>query len=64
MDTDTHRKLFLKAIAVGCHPVWHDGMFGPAWHCGCGDGRHQCDQQCSMITFSSLERKDRRCKSK
>jgi hypothetical protein len=50
-------KIFLLAVQVGCHPFWYDGIFGPAWHCGCDDTRHGCDQQCSMITKNSLMRK-------
>jgi hypothetical protein len=47
-------EIYKLAVEVGCRPFWYDGMFGPAWHCGCVDNRHACDQQCSMITFRSL----------
>jgi len=52
--------LYNKAVEAGCKPFWHDGIFGPAWHCGClnvdGYPPHACDQQCSMITFDSLKK--------
>ena len=48
--------IFIKAVEVGCNPKWYNGIFGWAWHCGCSDFRHACDQQCSMITIESLER--------
>jgi hypothetical protein len=53
MSTD---ELFVKAIEAGCQPIWHDGIFGPAWHCGCDGLEHACDQQCSMITEASIAR--------
>jgi len=48
-----------NAIMAGCTPKWHDGIFGPAWHCTCKGNVHGCDQQCSMITLSSLVANDR-----
>lgn len=48
-------ELFDKAVAAGCQPFWWDGIFGPAWHCGCKDQKHFMDSQCSMITEASLE---------
>ena len=48
-------ELFKKAVAAGCKPFWFNGIFGPAWHCGCEDEAHFCDQQRSMITEKSLE---------
>jgi len=56
MTTNQSLRIHAIAIAVGCKPFWHDGIFGPAWHCGCDDDRHACDQQCSMITEESLLR--------
>lgn len=51
-----NKKIYKKAMSVGCNPLWYDGMFGWAWHCGCEDHKHSCDQQCSMLTMNSLER--------
>jgi hypothetical protein len=51
-----HDNLYRAAIKAGCKPFWHDGICGPAWHCGCVDLAHICDQQCSMITMDSLKR--------
>jgi hypothetical protein len=50
------KRIYDLAIAAGCKPTWHDGMLGWAWHCGCKDGAHYCDQQCSMVTEVSLRR--------
>ena len=51
-----NKEIYRKAISVGCNPLWYDGIFGWAWHCGCKDLRHTCDSQCSMLTMNSLER--------
>lgn len=48
-------KLYKAAVKAGCTPFWYDGIFGWAWHCGCG--LHHSDSQCSMITFASLKRR-------
>lgn len=48
-----HDRIFMLAVAKGCQPFWWDGIFGPAWHCGCDDDAHGCDSQCSMITEKS-----------
>lgn len=53
---NAHDKLYRAAIKAGCKPFWHDGICGPAWHCGCDDLAHACDQQCSMITRGSINR--------
>lgn len=45
--------IYRTAIANGCSPKWHDGIFGWAWHCMCEDLAHACDQQCSMIDSKS-----------
>lgn len=45
-----------RAVLLGCEPEWADGIAGWAWHCTCPDSRHGADQQCSMITSSSLIR--------
>jgi hypothetical protein len=50
-------EIYRRAVENGCKPFWHDGIFGPAWHCGCDDDKHCCDQQCSMITLKSAERR-------
>lgn len=50
---DYNDRVYELAEANGCNPFWYDGMLGWAWHCGCADDRHQCDQQCSMITLES-----------
>jgi uncharacterized protein (DUF433 family) len=47
----------VMAIQNGCEPYWHNGIFGWAYHCGCDDGLHNCDQQCSMIDETSAGRK-------
>jgi len=44
------------ALKAGCHPVWADGIFGWAWHCGCEGNLHGMDQQCSMLRFRELRR--------
>lgn len=47
-------EVFMAACAAGCEPYWYDGIFGPAWHCGCVDLKHALDQQCSMVTLESI----------
>lgn len=49
-------ELFTMALEAGCNPFWADGIFGPAWHCGCEKRLHGFDSQCSMITVDSLRR--------
>ena len=55
--TGKNKEIVEKAFLVGCKPMWYDGMFGWMWHCGCDDHKHACDQQCSILTMESLERK-------
>jgi len=38
----------------GCVPIWGEA-YG-AWCCGCKDGLHFGDQQCSIISMKSAER--------
>jgi len=52
--------LYGRALALGCKPEYSEGMFGPAWRCGCDDNRHGCDQQCSDLTNDSLTREERK----
>ena len=56
MDAAHYVKIYLKSLKVGCNAKWYDGIFGWAWHCGCDDGKHMSDQQCSILTMESLER--------
>jgi hypothetical protein len=49
-------EIFLSAVQAGCQPFWHDGILGPAWHCGCAGNKHGFDRQCSMIPKSSIRR--------
>lgn len=44
--------IFEVATAAGCRPEWHNGMFGPGWHCGCPGNGHGCDTECSAILLS------------
>ena len=37
--------------------MWADSVLGKRWHCGCEDGLHYMDSQCSVITPASLQRK-------
>ena len=53
-DTD-NAELYQEAVSAGCTPKWYDGMFGPAWHCGCPKKDHACDSQCSALTFYSVQ---------
>ena len=46
-----HDKIFQRAVKAGCKPTWYDGILGWAWHCGCEDGAHYIDQQCSALKF-------------
>lgn len=50
--------LALRARGIGCRPIWYDGIYGWAFHCGCSDLKHACDQQCSMITEESISREE------
>lgn len=50
----TDEQIHAAALKAGCRPLWWDGIFGPAWHCGCADLKHAGDSQCSMITEASL----------
>jgi len=50
------QQVYSDAVSNGCTPFWHDGIFGWAWHCGCPDLIHACDQQCSMIDSASSKR--------
>ena len=50
--------VYLTAKSIGCQPVWHDGIYGWAWHCGCEGNPHGIDQQCSVITLASLLRNE------
>jgi hypothetical protein len=52
----TPEKIRALAVENGCQPFWYDGMFGWAWHCGCDDNLHCCDQQCSVIDARSAKR--------
>ena len=45
------------ALNSGCKPVWADGILGRRWHCGCEDGLHCMNVQCSVITPATLQRK-------
>lgn len=54
--TDADEIVAVEAETNGCKPFWHDGIFGWAYHCGCQDGTHYCDQQCSMISVESAKR--------
>ena len=45
------------ALNSGCKPVWADGILGKRWHCGCEDGLHGMNVQCSVITPATLQRK-------
>jgi hypothetical protein len=49
-------KLFILATSNGCRPFFHDGLIGPAWHCGCADQLHAYDGQCSAISQASARR--------
>mgnify|MGYP001610333141 CR=1 FL=1 len=51
------RALYKIAKANGCRPTWYDGIFGWAWHCGCADGTHASDQQCSALNTRSARRR-------
>lgn len=53
---DSNNDIYLKAVDVGCKPIWSDGIVGKAWHCGCDNLAHALDQQCSVITLASLSR--------
>ena len=48
-----HDAIFQLAVANDCQPFWHNGIYGWAWHCGCIDNTHCCDQQCSTISLRS-----------
>ena len=47
-------QIFLKAVELGCNPMWARGMFGQGWHCTCERNEHGMDSQCSLITFKSV----------
>lgn len=55
-DCDYNQLILDKAKALGCDPLWMDGMIGEAWHCDCRDNAHGYDSQCSVITMGSLIR--------
>lgn len=49
--------LWERAVQLGCNPVWRVSIFErEAWHCTCDNNRHGTDQQCSVITWLSVER--------
>ena len=52
----TPDELYLRAVELGCFPIWRNGITGWAWHCNCLRNKHGIDQQCSIITPLSLER--------
>lgn len=56
-ETVNNVDLCTLALYSGCKPVWADGILGKGWHCGCEDGLHYMDSQCSIITPASLQRK-------
>lgn len=55
MDENKNDRIFEAAVAAGCKPIWGDGIFGWAWHCGCRGNLHGCDQQCSDLTLKSIQ---------
>ena len=62
ISDEIHGKIFLEATLNGCSPVWHDGIFGWAWHCDCEDEAHFMDSQCSAISVASARRQSKRRK--
>lgn len=52
---DLHFLTILTAIVNGCEPEWSAGY--DAWVCGCPDGLHYGDQQCSIISVESAQRR-------
>lgn len=46
---------FLRLVATlnGCSPIWSDEY--KTWCCGCEEGTHFSDQQCSIITHKSAK---------
>lgn len=52
-----NERIYALAVASGCSPIWHDGIFGWAWHCNCDDGLHGSDQQCSTISLRSAQKR-------
>jgi hypothetical protein len=50
----TDDAIFIKAVELGCNPLWADGIFGWGWHCGCARNEHGMDSQCSLITLVSV----------
>lgn len=50
-EATRHCQALGKALASDCVPFWHDGILGPAWHCGCEGTPHAYDSQCSVVKF-------------
>lgn len=53
-----YNQIYMRALEVGCTPLWWDGIHGWSWHCNCAEVNgyppHASDQQCSMLTIKSL----------
>lgn len=47
-------RILRTARANGCSPIWSEHY--EAWCCGCPDGFHVADQQCSMISTTSARK--------
>lgn len=56
MPKVTDDMIFEWATALGCKPIWFDGIFGWHWHCDCKNNDHGMDHQCSLINKGSLDR--------
>lgn len=53
-ETKEDQEIYKRAVAAGCSPLWHDGIYGWAWHCTCPGNHHGCDSQCSAISLADL----------
>ena len=60
MPSEKQYAIKARAESNGCRPFWYDGILGWKWHCGCEDGLHCCDQQCSAIDERSASKKRKR----
>lgn len=56
-NSESNKALYETAVSNNCIPCWYDGILGLAWHCGCADNLHGCDQQCSAISPSSAKQR-------